>query len=231
MLMDRSLHANSPVRHPLPLELVRWRTLHGCNIYCDRTVVRLDVRGVGRSASSAIAGSGFADRFIERFVGLPTLIPDFVRSADFVTRLRSADGVPIPELLCEAILALEAMAAAISFSLYAVDFCVVGDGSEPGSASIVWSTESPFISHAIAEVAILGLNELLVPRKRRADGQDFTAALADLRDHALGRRMSYNNAITLQAARRRGIAWHAGWGPARASGGGQVSAPATVVDH
>ena len=168
--------------------------------------MRLDVGGVGRSASSAIAGAEFADRFIERFIGLPTLIPDFVRSAEFVTRLRSADGVPIPELLCEAILALEAMAAAASYSLYAVEFCVVGDGSEPHSASIVWSTESPLMSRAIAEVAILGLNELLVPRKRRADGQDFTAALADLRDHASGRRMSYNYAVILQAARRRRIA-------------------------
>jgi cyanophycin synthetase len=87
-----------------------------------------------------------------------------------------------------------------------VDFCVIGEGSEPDSVSIVWATETPFVSRAVAEVAILGLNELLVPWKRRANGQSFTAALADLRDHALGRRMSYNNAITLQAARRRGIA-------------------------
>src|SRR5262245_36489707 len=160
MLIDRSLHANSPVKRLLPLTLVNWGALHGCNVHHDRTVVRLEVGRVGRSASSAIAGSEFSDRFIERFIGLPTLIPDFVRSAEFVTCLRSADGVPVPELLCEAILALEAMAAAISFSLYAVDFCVVGDGSEPDSASIVWSTESPFMSRAIAEVAILGLNDL-----------------------------------------------------------------------
>ena len=206
MLVDRILYAGSPVDQPLRLELVDWRTLHGCNSYCGRTVVLLDVGGVGRSASSAIAGPEFADRFIERFIGLPTLIPDFVRSADFVARLRSADAVPIPELLCEAILALEAMAAATSYSLHAVEFCMVGDGSEPDRARIVWSTESPLMSRAIAEAAILGLNDLLVPRQRPADGKHFAAALADLRNRALERRMSYNNAVILQAARRRGIA-------------------------
>ena len=206
MLMDLSAHANSPERQLLPLELVSWRTFYGCNIHHDRTVVRLDVRSVNRGASSAVAGPDFADRFIERFIGLPTLIPDFVRSAEFVTRLRSAGGVPLPELLCEAILALEAMVAAVSYSLHAVEFGMVCDGGEPHSASIVFSTELPFFSRAVAEVAILGVNELLVARKRRRSGQGFTAALADLRVQASRRRMSYNNAVILQAARRRGIA-------------------------
>jgi cyanophycin synthetase len=209
-LADPSLRVRRAVDRLPPVQIVHTSTLHGSNVHHFDTVVRLEVDlGGCPGETSAYAEPGFADRFIKRFIELPTVVPDLGRSADFAARLRSAEGVAFAELLCEAILSLEATAATLSHSLHAVAFADVGQGREPERATVVWSTDSPMFSRTLAEVAVLGLNELLALRPvngRLTAEPDFATALGGLRQRAEQRRMSIASMVIMQAARRRGIA-------------------------
>ena len=185
--------------------------LWGCNVHHGATVIRQEIDlGPVASLHSGQAGPEFAAGFVERFGGLRTLNPDGALTADFLNRLDSAEGVPFVEVLFQAILAVEGSMAYAMRRLGELAFAEIVASPSPERATLVWSCRNPAVSRRAAEVALVGVGELL-PEALRAQpgttGEDFKTAHRALRKLAARGKLDYNSSVVVQAAERRGIPW------------------------
>ena len=190
-----------------PIALLSSQVLNGANAYHSATVFRQGVDfGTLAEATSSVAGPGLAPSFLDRFVGLRSFFPKNGISDEFINRLRSPEGVGFPELLLEAILAVESVVAFATHELCGVSYAAV-ERNEKG-VDLTWASANPKFSPDAAEVGLLGLIELLPEKfqqQHAPPGPDFAAALDRLRTEAQRSRLAPSTAVIKLAAYRRGI--------------------------
>ncbi len=193
------------------MKLLSASVLSGFNIHHKSSVFRQEVDlGGFAGMHSGQAGPGFADRFVNRFLGLETLPAQGGPPDDFLDRLKSPEGAPFVEVLFQAILAVEVSMAFAMRRLGAIEFSEIEAAPSPEHVLLVWSCRVPGVSRRVAEVGLIGLTELLPEELRRQAGVvegEFEAAYGSLRTYAEWRRLDYNSAIVMQAAEMKGIAW------------------------
>ena len=191
------------------IQAVDWRVLRGCNVYHTASVVRL-VLGINTdlTATSVELGAEFTERFIGRFLHLPSMIPDFGHADALESRLRSGGRVTVTNLLIEAILAMEAAMSSEARLMEVVEFAQVVEEEEPNRLAFIWSSNAPRFSRDLADIALLGASELLNEAIRNAKNRssfNFDKAFEGLRKRARQRRLAASNTILIQAARERNI--------------------------
>ena len=192
-----------------PISLLSASTLRGSNVHYNKTVVRqhLDLGDFAEQTSGQL-GPEFRAKFCERFLHLPTLVPDFAQSEHFADRIEASDDVPIIDIVFEAILCLEATMASMMQSLDLIEFAEIMDEHTPRRWCLVWETQHPQFSRQIAEVAIMGVNELLLGGDTEPMGDgivDYASGFEVLRTRAGRRRLSPTTSVLIQAAKRRNI--------------------------
>jgi cyanophycin synthetase len=185
--------------------------LSGFNFHHSATVIsqEVDLGGFTELRSDA-AGPDFAQRFIDRFNGLERLPTDPGLPADFLERLKSAEGVPFVELLFHAVMAVEGAMVCILRHLNMIDFSEVVPGPSPGHAAFVWRCRVPDVSRRTAHLALTGLRELLPDELRwdvdEIDG-DFDQGFRVLLKFARQWRLSNSESYQIKAVERNGIPW------------------------
>jgi cyanophycin synthetase len=194
------------------MKLLSVSILRGCNVYHDRTVIRQEVDlGEFASLRSVDAGAFFARRFIKRFESLERPPFEGGLPEDFLNRLRSSEGVPLSEALFQAILAVDASMACAMRRFNVIKFAEIMAHSSPQKAFFVWNCCVPSISYRAAEVAFIGLLELLPKRLRAAfataEEANFTAAYDTLWKDARRHRLPYNSSNMVRALEQKGIPW------------------------
>jgi cyanophycin synthetase len=205
-----TLHATaSAERRPEPPRLLEHRVLVGCNPYHASTVLRQRVDlGELAGLSSAAPGAEFAARFAARFAALEQLPAARRITDDFIDRLSAADGVPLDEVLLEAILAVDQYVAFTMRRFGALDHAEIIRGGGARCVDYVWATRTPGMSRTAARVALAGVLELL-PVSRGSCREDpqggFEARLAKLCKRAQRRQWSMTTAVMALAAERRGL--------------------------
>ena len=202
---------------------LRWlgsSILRGCNIYHDRTVLRVTVDlGALQGRCSVAAGPDFASRFIARFCNEAQTPPTAADDRPFHDALRSARGVPFEEVLLQAILAVERRLAFERNDYVPIGMASVEPIDAQGLTSqvrLVWESAHPAHSRAAARLALAGVLALL-PAPLRADAEaapsDFEAELAALLARARRHRTSASTSVVALAAHARGIPCESLGGP------------------
>jgi cyanophycin synthetase len=198
-------------RAPTPIQILSASILSGFNVHHSATVIRQDVYlGEFAELRSSAAGPDFAQRFIDRFNGFKRLPTDPGLPADFLERLKSAEGIPFVEVLFRAVMAVEGAMVSVMLHLNGIDFAEIVPSPTPGHVAFVWRCRVPKISRRSAHLALTGLRELL-PEGLRWEAKDgdknFEAAYRAHR--ALARRpLMYQRAgLLIEAAERKGIPW------------------------
>lgn len=201
----------TPAERHHGIELGPASILWGCNAYDRNTVIAQAIDlGALADRTSGHAGPGFVDRFIDRFDGLPSATPDGALDRAFTDRLRSEDGAPLLEVVCHAILAVEAATGHTLRRLRGIDHHRIVPGPTAEQATLVWSSRLPELSRQAARVGLLGVTELLPDELTWPSAiaeQGFDAALTALLKAARRQRPLPPAAILLDAAERRGIPW------------------------
>ncbi len=194
------------VRRSVPVRLLSSSTLHGINRYHSATVICQEY-DLGRFATSSTAmlDDGFAERFEERFLALPTLLPIRFRPADFSHRLQSFHGVPALEALFEAILSVEACAISARHCLTQTTYAEILPGETRNTIRLVWETRYPVTSKRAAAAALIGFNDILTADTGGDRSRAFDKALAALIKDARGKRLSPTTAVVMRAAHQRDI--------------------------
>ena len=190
-----------------PINLQSSKVFTGCNIYHATSVIRQSVDfGVLSGASSELAGPEFAAAFLDRFRSLKSFAPQNGLTDDFVARLTSGEGVGFEEVLLQAILTVE---AALAFALHELDnvsYAVID--KHAGDTDLSWECKVPKLSRDAAEVALLGVLDLL-PRQLYARPRNsqsiFAAKLEELLQRARRRRLSPATSVLKLAAQKRGL--------------------------
>lgn len=181
----------------------------GANRYHGSTVIALQLDlGTSDGVTTAQLSPKFALRFLERFQFLPSFLPNNGISDDFIAAMHSSGeaSVDLPQVLLEAILAVEHSVSFAQHDLGAIAFAAIDrDGDLP---LLVWETSRPRISRQSAEIALSGVNELL----NRNPGDDnvgdenpFAEALGTLRDRVKRKRLAPSTAVISLEAKNRGI--------------------------
>lgn len=185
--------------------------LRGCNVHHEASVIRQEVDlGAFAGLRSGEAGPDFPAGFKERFGELKSLNPEGGLSASFLERLNSTEGLPFVEVLFQAILAVEDSMGYALRRLGRIGFAEIVASPSSERAVLVWSCRSPSVSRRVAEVALIGLRELLPEELRRrseVSGDSFKAAYRSLRRFAGRQKLDYNSTVVVQAAEQRGIPW------------------------
>ncbi len=190
-----------------PISLDSSHLFEGRNAYHESTVLRQRVAfGTLAEADSTIAGDDFAAAFVERFGGLRSFYPRNGLDGEFVERLSSERGVPLPEVLLEAVLAVENRLAFLLHELNPISYAAVH--RRASEHDLVWATNRPANSREAARIALLGLLELFPRRFRAAQGRiepGFDVSLARLGERLARRRLAPSTAVIRYAAMRRGV--------------------------
>jgi cyanophycin synthetase len=194
----------TPRRSLRPISVISASTLNGCNILHTGTVVRLRV-DLGRWTEQL--SEQFAQRFSERFLGLPRLVVEPLRTIRFCDRLLTESDTPaLAEILLEGIVAVENAVAARMHRLDTVEYATVADAGP--YVELRWSSQSPSLSKLCAAAAIEGINEILgaAPTKRATPSPvRFEEQFAALERLAVSRRLTTTVSVIRDAAKARGI--------------------------
>lgn len=191
----------TPRRALKPLSILSTSALHGCNILHTSTLLRVRVDWGGWNEDPQL-DEKFAQRFSERFLNLPRLMDEPLRTINFCNRLLTNDAPPMPEILLEAIIAVENAVAARMHRLDTVEFATFSD------AELAWSSQSTSVSKLCAAAAIAGVNELfgLAPSKRQTPSTaPFDDQFAALESMAISRRLTTTVSVIRETAKARGI--------------------------
>lgn len=166
--MDNSSNLSVPqagqIIHPgSPINILSNKIFTGCNLYHTSTVIRLRVDfGKLTEETSALAGPKFAASFLDRFLGLKSLVPKNGLKDDFITQLTSPEGVDFREVLLQAILAVENTIAFAMHDLNTITYAAIE--KHKNHTVLIWECSNPTLSLHAAEVGLLGLIDLL-PRR------------------------------------------------------------------
>ncbi|MEJ2692302.1 MAG: ATP-grasp domain-containing protein [Candidatus Thiodiazotropha sp.] len=153
-----------------------------------------------------MADAAFSQMFLDRFLGLVSMTQNNGIKEDFIKRLSSPLGVSLKEILLEAILAVETSAAFSMHELYDIGFAAIQ--SNDHYIDYIWESTTPKLSQHAAEVALLGLIELLPKRinsYQPTNEYNFERALHQLNSNARRNRLSPSTSVIKLAAKRRGI--------------------------
>ncbi len=190
-----------------PIKLESNKIFSGCNIYHATSVIRQSVDfGVLSGTKTALAGPEFAPAFLDRFHGLKTLVPENGLTEDFMTRLTSSEGADFEEVLLEAILVVEASLAFAMHDLDTITYAAIE--KHAGHTDLIWECAIPKLSRGAAEVALLGLLDLLPKRlhlRSRNCMHTFDTALQELQGWVRRRRLSPTTSVLKFAAKKRGL--------------------------
>lgn len=189
-----------------PIQLQENKIFHGCNRYHNRTVIRQRVNlGCLSGVTNAVLNVSFADDFITKFGGLSSLLPNNGISEEFIARLRSVEGVDFSHILFEAVLAVETAANFAMHELNKIAYAQLEQHAD--SVDLIWTCKIPKISRMVAEVAVLGVMELLPSHfsARLQETLTFEDALAKLISAANRRRLSPTTSVLQLAAQKRDL--------------------------
>ena len=197
-----------PTHRAVPA-LLRSDVLRGCNVHHGSTVIRQEVDlGWLAGMHSNQAGPDFAEKFLERFFDMRRLVPDSAMPHRFVESLRSPAGVPLAEVLLEAILAVDTAMAFHRHDFYPIGFSAVVATDSPRRVLLVWECKVPRISRRAAEIGFVGYIELL-PEELHAHQLDsshaFATVFADLEARARHGERSTTTAVLALAAKVRDL--------------------------
>ncbi len=194
------------------IKLLSTSILRGYNVYDSASVIRQEVDlGGFADFPSGQMGLDFATKFIDRFGGLKRRPSERGLPNTILDRLKSPEGLPMAEVLFQAILSVDHSMAFVMGRLGAIDYSEIKTAPTPERAFLVWRYRIPGVSRLAAEVGFIGFNELLPDELRQQAGVvdgGFDAAYRSLRTYARRWRISnLNTSITLRAAEKRGIPW------------------------
>lgn len=153
-----------------------------------------------------MADATFPQKFLDRFLGIESMAPNNGMKGDFIKRLSSPLGVSLKEILLEAILAVETSVAFSMHELNHIGFAAIQNNDH--YIDYIWECTTPRFSRRSAEVALLGLVELLPTRLNShqvSGGHDFLSALKQLKSSAVRNRLSPSTSVIKLAAKRKGI--------------------------
>lgn len=188
------------------VELGKGRVLYGCNGFHRGSVFRQPIDlGSWALRTTSDVGPEFADRFVERFVRLKTLIPDSDIDPAFLERLGSPGGMSLEAALLEATLAVETAALSAMHFLDRIAFAAILYGEGVAEVEFVWETQIPRFSRAAVDIALTGVAELLPVELRPPLEKSFAERLEAMIEHAASRRLSPTTAVLRLAAKRRGL--------------------------
>ena len=188
-------------------------TLQGHNRFHTSTVVCHDVElNVPGARNTRVGGTGFATSFCARFEGLRRLLPGSDMNRSFLAQLEQAEGVPLAEVLLQAVVAVETAARFWMHDLQVVDFAQVHLARDRDAALLVWASQVPKLSQRIVPVAIAGVAEALASQDA-SSASDFSEQLAALRKRCKRRERSTTTSVLALAARQKGIPCESIGGP------------------
>ena len=188
------------------LHLARAELLRGCNIYHHSSVLRQRLSlGPLTGLKTLDLGSCFADRFLDRFQSLRTLVPGGAIRPAIVTQLSHGDSLPVEAALLEAIRAVDTAVLAAAHSLDRVDFTALAEGPTASQVFLIWETHSARFSRIASDAAFVGLMELLPSSFRPPLARSFEQWLEAAFELAKRRRLSSTTAVLKDAAKRRGL--------------------------
>ena len=193
------------VWHDVPVSLGETTFLTGCNIYHTRSVIRQRVHVIPEAREgSRIAGPGFKSRFLQRFQSLPRFSPTQCPQEQESGLDRHQD-LRLEHILLEAILAVEAAVAVTIRNFVPITFAIIENHID--GTDLVWETTSPRLSRQAAEVACLGVSEVLCGQARPSDQSPsaFDGALAALLETVYQKRSINTTALLYYAAQQRGL--------------------------
>jgi hypothetical protein len=201
------LARTAPPLERRPIALVENRALHGCNVYHKTSVFRQRVAlGALAGTETGSLDASLAARLEKRFAELAELAPGGRAREAFLSRLRTARGVPIEEALLEAILAVDRSMTAMMGRPDMLDYAEIVPGATQETIDLVWATRAPSVSRAAARIGFAALTELLPqPFRPSANGQSFEALLEALRKRAKRRQWCSSVALLATDAESRGL--------------------------
>jgi cyanophycin synthetase len=189
------------------VKLQKHETYTGCNPFYREGVIRQSYSFNSQSnVEQYLRGDRFKSQFLNRFLKLKSFLPRNGLDKKFLRRLDSVEGVKFSEALMESILAVEAATAFARHELNAVKFA--GRKTFDDHFDIIWASQSPSLSEEIAEVAMLGLLELLPDEfnpSNRDKKSNFSSSLRALLKRAARRKMAASTAVVKLAAIEKGI--------------------------
>ena len=199
-------------RSAAEIKLLSTSILRGYNVYDSASVFcqEIDLGGFADLRSGQM-GLDFATKFIDRFGGLKRRPSERGLPSTILDRLKSPEGLPMAEVLFQAILSVDHSMAFVMGRLGAIDYSEIKTAPTPERAFLVWRYRIPGVSRRAAEVGLIGFNELLPDELRQQAGVvdgGFDAAYRSLRTYARRwRNSNLNQTIMLRAAEKRGIPW------------------------
>lgn len=193
-------------RHDAPIVFGESIFFKGCNIYhtqpvlCQRVFFRRAVR-----EDQDLVSPAFKKAFVQRFLALPRFGPTHGERDAVEDRIIRNERLGLPEILLEAILAVETAVLFTAVDFHPIPFFIVEDRS--AHVNLVWETTSPKLSRRAAEVALTGVLELLrdqIPVFGHSQ-MDFDASLQELLEAARQRRPTHTASLMAYVARQRGL--------------------------
>lgn len=181
--------------------------MKGCNVYHSRSVICQRINIASHiELDSWVSSSSFKASFLDRFQGLPSFSPTRGQTHAIEERLLSNDDIKFGQILLEATLAVDAAVALFMRNFDPVNFAAVDE--LPDHIVLVWEASSPKMSRAAAQVAFVGVAELL----DNTDGSfslesrpNFQSSLDELLRVARLRRMSQTSSLMRYVAQQRGL--------------------------
>lgn len=143
-----------------PIRLESHKIFTGCNIHHQSTVIqqRVDFTTLANTRTVA-AGAGFGPAIVDRFHGSRLSHCANEPSDDYVARLVSPEGASFPEVLLNAIVAVENALAEPPNGVATVTYSAVEGHSN--YHDLIWECAVSRLSRRTAEIALLGVLDLL----------------------------------------------------------------------
>jgi len=189
-----------------PIKYISSQHFIGCNQYYQSSVLQQSVDfGVFTATTTATLGNAFPTNFIDRFQNLKSFIPNNGLKDEFISRLKSSQGIEFGELLLEAILAVENSIFFTMRNLHTISYANIDKYEK--YTDLIWSCAIPKISRQASAVALKGILELLPKKyfKPSPNEENFSTAYENLQKSVRSRRSSVSTAILKCVAQKQGI--------------------------
>jgi cyanophycin synthetase len=181
--------------------------LIGCNPFYRESVVRERYAYDSHSnIEEYLKGEKFKQSYLKRFLDLKSFYPRNGLDKKFIRKLGTSSNVSFSLVLMEAILTVEAATAFARHELNSVRFA--GRKTFENHFDIIWASQTPNLAKEIAEVALIGILELLPNdfTQMMIDTDVGYAAKMEALLRRVGRRkMASSTAVVKLAAIERGI--------------------------
>jgi cyanophycin synthetase len=195
------LYLQAPIKFLSNEIFTGYNTFHSSSVICQH----IDF-GPLANVSSSDVGQAFVSAFLERFLALKSFVPQNGLTDEFLTQLRSPAGVNFERVLLEAIIMVETATACTMHDLDTIAYAAIE--KQQDSTALIWESAAPKLSRLAANVALLGVLELL-PKRLYASSynnpQHFDEMWQELQTLAKRRRLAASTATIKLAAKKRGL--------------------------